>query len=139
MADLDMGRQLKLGTSIAHAQITATTTGSEVDCTGAKEVTIAVYVSANTTSDSTNYVTFTVTNSDATGGTFDAVSSDQYDPVNSWDRVLNATTETGWFVFNFHLTPGHPFIKVVGTETGTTDITYSAHVIERAKDQPQVS
>lgn len=122
--------------SIAHAQITATTTGSAVTIVGGP-ILIGVYVSAISAADASNYQTFTITQSND-GSTYSAATAaSQY--VGSWDRLINATTETGWNYFQFIPSAGYYSIKVVATETATTDITFSAHVQQGEIHQPITS
>jgi hypothetical protein len=135
MGRKDIARQFDYFTSCAYADRTATITGSEVNITGAKEVLVLVYVVSNTTSDASNLFTFTVTEASATGGSFSAAASTAYDPVDSWDRLINATTETGLYAFNFK--PTQPYIKVVATETGTAQVAFSAHVLITGIHQPE--
>ena len=117
---------------------TATTTGDEVQLAGGP-ILVMVYLDTVTTADATHYFTFSVTQSTATGGTFAAADSSQYLVADSWDLIINATTEVGLKVFQFIPVAGYDFIKVVATETGTGDITYSAFVIQGGIHQPETT
>lgn len=112
----------------ARQQATATTTGDEVALTGGA-VLIAVYVDTIGTADATHYFTFSVTQATASGGSFVAADAAQY-KTNLWDRIINATTETGLFMFQFIPKATYDYIKVIGTETGTADVTFSVFVIQ---------
>lgn len=127
----DLASLLDAKVSIAAAQYTATATGDEVDMLGFESATILVYPSAIATADASNLVTFTLTEATTTGGTFTAVDSGDYISSGGWDRLLNATGEAAdVYIFGYKRSVvSKRFIKVVGTETGTTDATYSAVVV----------
>lgn len=135
----DKARNFDYLQSIAPAAITATTTGSEVSLVGVKDnVLILVDVGAISAADSSNYVTFTVTQATASGGSFSAAASGQYDTVDSWDRILNATTEgSAVYAMNFKPAKGYDYIKVVATETGTFNGIFGAHVLVDGRHQPE--
>jgi len=112
----------------AYVNATATQTGDEVALTGGA-VLILVHVHTATTADATHFFTFSVTQATASGGTFSAADSSQY-KTNLWDMIINATTETGVKIFQFIPVAGYDYIKVIATETGTSDITYSVIVLQ---------
>jgi hypothetical protein len=133
----DQAGQFDYSQSIDPADYTATKTGDEVDLTNAIEgsVMIVVNIGAVTTADATHYFTFTVTEASATGGSFSAADSTQYSTKDSWDRIVNATSEANAVkVFNF--IPSEPFIKVVATETGTAQALFGATVLFKKRHQP---
>ena len=122
--------------SIASASITATTTGNYVDILGADRVLIQIPVGVVSTADASNYITFTVTDGTTTTAG-DAVATTQYIAADSWDMTINATTEgSAMYAFEFIPTPGKRYIKVVGTETGTTSAIYGAYVTFSKIHQP---
>ena len=112
----------------AYVNATATATGDAVALTGGA-VLIFVHVHAAGTADADNYFTFTVTQCTTSGGTYTAADAGQY-VTNLWDRVINATTETGVWCFQFIPKATYDYIKVVATETSTADITYSVNVVQ---------
>ena len=119
-------------TSIAPASITATTEGSAVDLSAGFDPVAVITVGTVTTADATNYVTFTIKESATSGGSYTALASGGYlhaenSAGTSWDRVINDTTE-GTNVYRFRFNNSLPFVKIVGTETGTTSAVYGAHV-----------
>ena len=128
---IDMVNEYGVGQSIAPASITATTTGSAVDLLNGFDPVVVVTVGTVTTADTDNYVTFTISESDdnssytalASGGYLHAENS----AGTTWDRIINATTE-GTNVYRFRFAPSKRYVKVVGTETGTTSAVYGAHV-----------
>lgn len=121
--------------SIAHATISADTTGSAVTLVGGP-VLIKVYVSAAGTASAGNQFEFTVLQSNDGSTYAAATAASQYIVRDSWDRAIAATTETGWFVFQFIPVAGYYSIKVFAEETGTASITCSAHVEQGSIHQP---
>lgn len=124
----DIVHDLKGTEADAYVQATATQTGDEVALKGGA-VLVVVHVHAAATADADNYFTFTVNQATATGGSFSAAASTQY-VTHLWDRVINATTETGVWIFQFIPVATYDYIKVIATETSTADITYSVSVIQ---------
>lgn len=138
----DIARDFDYGLSIVPVDHTATVTGEEISLVGVLDplVAVAVDVGAVAIADASNYFTFTVTQATATGGTFVAADSVQYDPVDDWDRIINATTEgSTYYVFNFRLKPNYDFIKVVATETATAQATFGAVVWKKKRHNPASS
>lgn len=115
---------LKGSVADAYAQVTATATGDEIQLTGGA-VLFIVHVHAVGAADASNYLLFTVNQATASGGTFAAADSSQY-VTNLWDRYINATTETGVKIFQFIPAATYDYVKLIATETGTADVTYSA-------------
>ena len=137
MSYSDMGRNIERAQSIAPAAITATTTGEEVDLSGVLDCMILVDVGVISAADANNYMTFTVTQATATGGSFSAADSAQYGAIDSWDLVLNATTEgSQTYAFNFFPKADYPIIKVVATETSTFDGIFGATALFTKTTQP---
>lgn len=133
----DLGRALSIFQSIAPASITATTTGSEVNCTGAQMAMVEISAGVISAADSSNYCTFSITECATTGGSFTAMAAGQQLGINGWDKVINATTEgSAIYRMNVVLSPGYPYIKVVGTETGTFSGIYGANVVFIGYKQP---
>ena len=124
----------------AYVNATSTQTGDEVDASANNGViTFIIHVHAIGTADGSNYFTFTVNQATSSGGTYAAANSNQYLTVDSWDRILNATTETGIKVLQFFPARNNPYLKLIATETGTADITYSAICLFDSKHQPASS
>lgn len=135
----DIGSNLIPSISIAHAQKTSTATGSEVQLTGGP-VWIMIDITAIGAADATHFFTFTITQAIATGGSFSAATAaTQYKVKGSWDRIINATTETGIETFQFIPKATYDFIKVVATESagGSADVTMVAYVIQGGITQPE--
>lgn len=125
----DFARNLAAVQAIApQATITATTTSAAIDLLDAVEGSIFVLVNAGViaTADSTNYFEFKVTEG-ATNAAADAVASTCYDPVASWDRLLNATTE-GSATYKMNIRPTKRWIKIVMAEEGTASAFATATV-----------
>lgn len=121
--------------SIASASITATTTGSEIDLQGAIDVKVLIPVGIVTTADATHYFTFTVTQCATSGGSFTAAATTQYHVADSWDRVINATTE-GSALYAFQFKPTKRYMKVVATETSTGQAIFGAYVEFTKRHEP---
>jgi len=117
---------------------TATVTGSEIDLLGAIDVLIIVSIGAVAIADATKLFTFTVTQCATSGGTFAAAATTQYMVADSWDRIINATTEAD-AVKAFQFKPTLRYIKVVATETGAAQATFGAVVVYNKRSQPASS
>lgn len=124
----DIVHDLKGTEADAYVNATATQTGDEVALKGGA-VLVVVHVHAAGTADATHNFTFSVNQATASGGSFSAADSTQY-VTNLWDMKINATTETGVWIFQFIPVATYDYIKVIATEAGTADITYSASVIQ---------
>lgn len=135
----DLVHNFDLERAIDPASYTATKTGEEIALSGGP-VLVLVTVGAVAAADAENYVTFTVEQATATGGDFSAADSSQYKVADSWDRLINATTE-GNAVYAFQFIPAatYDYIKVVGTETGTTEAIYDVTVIQGGRTYPQTT
>lgn len=133
---MDFVNELTVYKSISPASITATTTGTAVDCYNAIECVAVIPVGTVTTADADNYVTFTISESDD-NSSYAALDSTGYLQAEnmagtSWDRIINATTE-GDNVYRFQFVPSKRYVKIVGTETGTTSAVYGGFVEFRRK------
>ena len=133
----DIARNLDSGQSINPASYTATVTGGEVSMVGkGQEVMIVIPKGAVATADGSNYFTFTVTQATASGGSFVAADSNQYDWVEG-DGVINATTEeNGVMTANFRLKRGYDYLKIVATETGTAEAIFGALFLKPGRHNP---
>jgi len=136
MAFKDLCHNFDYGLSIAGASITATTTGDAIDLNGITDVMVLVSVGAVATADASNYQTFTVTECATAAGTYVAAGTSQYSTSDSWDRIINATTEEN-DIYAFNFFPTERYIRVVATETGTTEAIFSANVIKYGRHQPE--
>jgi hypothetical protein len=134
---MDNAGRFARGQSIDPASYTATKTGDEIDLSDAVDgsVWVVVNVGAVTTADATNLFTFTVTSASATGGSFSPEDSTAYTTVNSWDRLINATTEENTS-YAFNLAHTNPFVKVVATETGAAEAIFGATVYYEKRHGP---
>ena len=133
----DLARNFDYSQSIDPASYTATKTGDEVDLTSVDSALVVVNIGAVATADASNLFTFTLTQATASGGTFAAADSGQYDVVDSWDRLINATAEANDVkAFNFRPAKAKPYVKVVATETGTASAIFGATVIFTKTRQP---
>ncbi len=136
MGMIDQASSLDPVVSINSASITATTTGSAVSTEGCRSLTVIIPVGAVATADASNLVTFTVTES-VDDSAYTALDSGDYISVIPnggsavWDRIINATSEqNACYSFGIKTTTANvSSIKVVGTETGTTEAIYGAYVI----------
>jgi len=136
MAFKDLCHNFDYGLSIIGADHTATATGEEIDLLGITDVMVLISVGNVAIADASNLFTFTVTECATSGGTFVAAGTTQYSTSDSWDRIINATTEEeDIYAFNFF--PTKRYIKVVATETGTAQAIFSANVIKYGRHQPE--
>jgi len=137
MAFKDLCHNFDYGLSIVPAAtLTATTTGEAIDLNGITDVMVVVPVGVIATADASNLFTFTVTECATADGTYAAAETTQYSTSDSWDRILNATTE-GSDIYAFNFFPTLRYIRVVATETGTASAFFSASVLKYGRHQPE--
>ena len=90
-----------------------------------------------TTADATNFFTLSFTECATSGGTYTAVPAAPVTTMDSWDKLINATTEAAeMHLVQVRLTPGMRYIKAVFTETGTAQAELWATFFFKKIHQP---
>jgi hypothetical protein len=128
----DLGSNIQATTSISPASITATTTGTYVDCNGFDSVMAVIPVGAVAAADADNYVTFSAWGTNTVGGA-GAVALTTYNPLKAsgvvWDKLINNTNEAD-ATYSFGIkTAGYRYIAIIGTETLTTTAVYGGIIV----------
>ena len=136
MAFKDLCHNFDYGLSIIGADITATTTGEAIDLTGITDVMVLISVGNVAIADASNLFTFTVTECATAAGTYVAADASQYDTSDSWDRIINATTEEET-IYAFNFFPTSRYMRVVATETGTFNGIIGAVVLKYGRHEPE--
>jgi len=123
----DIARNLDTGYSIPSASFTITETGDAVSLVGkGTSIMLLIPIGLVAVADSTNFITFTVTQCKTSDGTFVPADAIQYDWIEG-DGIINATTEgETCMTMNFRFKPGYDYIKAVGTVTSTVEAIYGA-------------
>lgn len=133
----DLITKFEVGESLNLADITATTTGSAVDMLNHLDILCICAVGPVTTADASNYFTYSWTECATSAGTYTAVPAAQITTIDSWDKIVNATTEAGNIhVVQIEMTPGMRYLKCVATETGTAQATLGGTFFFTEKTQP---
>ncbi len=126
----DVSRKTKQQWTIPIASYTATKAGTAVSIAGMSGTAIKIVLVTGTitTADASNLMTLSVTQG-TTNAAATAVDSAQLDPCDSFDYLINATTEGDAFkVINFIVKPTMDWIKVTATETGTFEGIFGVYV-----------
>ena len=133
----DIVRNFEYALGIAPAPYTATTTGSELDMTEALDVFAVFSLGTDATVDATNFFTFSFTECATSGGTFTAVPDAQFVPMDSWDKIWNASGEANVYHFaSVVLSPGMRYLKAVATETAAADGEFGVAIFFTKRSQP---
>jgi hypothetical protein len=111
----------KFENAIRFGQYTATKTGSTIDTRGFGAVTFIVEVGAVATADGSNTVSFSLDHSDD-GSTWTAVGASK----TKGDGITIDATGDAHKVGALGYIGGKRYVRLVGTETGTTDANYGA-------------
>jgi len=132
----DPNANCKVVYSVAPAAITASTNGAAVDLAeSAGGHMVQVNVGVVTTADATNFFTFTVETSANGSDGWTAIAADAYlsprdQDGNTWDRLINATTEGPLaYQFGFRNDSNHRYARVVATETLTASAVFGASIV----------
>jgi len=134
----DINAELLVMQSITAGATKTATTSSEtcVDISGAESAMVVVHAGVVATADASNYFTITVLgNNDGVAGTGTALAATEYlDPKdgsgNTWDRLINATTEgSKTYQFGVKNSAGWRYLFVRATETGTASAFLSADIV----------
>ncbi len=141
MSSKDMARNTEKLIGILPASYTGDITGAELDMTDSKGICeIIVLIGKVAAADAANFFEFQVVQSATSGGSFSAAGTDQYDPMGSWDRLINATTEEDAVQsMNFRLKPGFPFLKLFSEETLTAEAIFGAVVLKDTIVKPSTT
>lgn len=138
MAYKDYAVNFDRGDSIVPADYTATETGDVITLLGITDVWCVVQAGVVAIADASNLFTFTVTQCETVAGTYVAADASQYGVADSWDRIINLTTEgSRSYAFNFYPKPGFMFIRLVATETGTAQAIFGGTFLKYGRHQPE--
>jgi hypothetical protein len=127
--------------SINLANYTATVAGSGKDTWGMLDVLVYIPVGVVAAADATHFFTFSFSESDTEGGSYTAIASANIRTIDSWDYIINATTEAG----NLHvvqLNRTKRWVKVTATESagGAANANFGAYIVQPTdRHQPQSS
>lgn len=123
----DLVNNLKVTKAVATGTVTASGTGITIDTQGFQSIMFAVLISAVTTADASNYITFGFAEGDA---------SDNSDmtAVTDTDRILNSAvinnTNQDELTLKIGLSLGTKrYVRLIWTETGTASADFSGIAI----------
>ena len=137
----DQIHNMDVAESIPLTQYTATETGTALDTWGMLDVMVYIPIGRVAAADATHYFTFSFEESDTFGGVYTSVASANIINIDSWDMIINATTEKESF-HPVQIRRTKRWLKVIATESagGAADADFGAYIVQPTdRHQPQSS